>query len=120
MEKPLDPSVLENIKYLEAQLDEQETLLFHRVDYILKQIAAKFGGEIEFWRVVDSYDGQTIKDCVGTNFVAWYHICWKTRPKSLTIVLDRERRNLGSEFPTRWLTKNFEEELEKLAKECKI
>lgn len=115
MEQLLSSSVLENIQWLKDQLEEQEDLLHLRVDYILNQIATQFGGEIESWRVLGSYDGQTIKDCIGENFVNWYHIEWKKYPQRLmTIQTNNQNILLGSEFPTRWLTENFEEELDRL------
>ena len=118
MEKPLEPSVLQSIEWLKDQLEEQESLVGLRVDYILKQIVARFGGEIESWRVIGCYEGQTILDCIGENFVNWYHIEWKKYPQRLmTIQTNNQNILLGSEFPTRWLTENFEEELEKLTSE---
>ena len=119
MEKPLDSSVVENIQWLKDQLEEQEDLLHLRVDYILNQIATQFGGEIESWRVLGSYDGQTIKDCIGEDLVSWYFIEWKKRPRGFHIQINGKDLYFASEFPTRWLTESFEEELNQLTKDQK-
>ena len=119
MEQPLSSSVLENIQWLKDQLEEQEDLLYLRVDYILKQIATQFGGEIESWRVLGSYDGQTIKDCIGENFVDWYFIEWKRQPRAFFIQINGKDLYFTSEFPTRWLTENFENELKELIEKSK-
>jgi len=111
MERPLDSSVFENIEWLKDQLEEQENLLYLRVDYVLNQIATQFGGEIESWRVLGSYDGQTIKDCINENLVSWYVIEWKKRPRTFHIQINGQDLYFASEFPKRWLIENFEEEL---------
>ena len=116
--QPFDPLLLQTIQWLRDELQTQEDLLYSRVDYILKQIAARFGGEIKSWRVLGSSDGQTIKDCINENLVSWYSIEWKgQRPRSMAIQINGQLLLLDCEFPTRWLTQNFEEELERLTSE---
>lgn len=118
--QPIDQSVLENIQWLKDQLEEQECLLGDRITYILHKICERFGVKLDGWSVVGMYDGVRLIDCIDKNFISGYRFEWVETGKTITpmvILIENKMEYLTDRFPTRWLTENFEEELERLTSE---
>jgi hypothetical protein len=106
--------VNDGVKYVaEVNLDP----LVHRVNYILRFIAQTYGFTIDWWDWTDTsdrdYDPIDFEDgnYVDEHSVRFYCATNHFHELPELLTKNNEEWGLDDEFPTRWLTEDFEEEL---------